>query len=104
MRFKILLKSATKEFYSQKFHMSVIKEPLQNRFAPVFCPSNTGRAVASRGCSLHNTLTLLRYLMTHTGAGPHALNPSHLYIRVRANKIFVCVLPVFLKPMSCQSK
>lgn len=33
------------------------------------CPSSTGRAVASTGSSLHNTLTLLTYLMTHSGAG-----------------------------------
>lgn len=43
-----------------------------------FCPSSSGRAVASTGWSLHNTLTLLGYLMTHTGAGPHALSPAHV--------------------------
>lgn len=68
-----------------------IEACLRDRFAPVLCPSSAGRAVASLGCSLHNTLTLLSYLMTHTGAGPHALTPSHSCIRARAHEILVCV-------------
>lgn len=49
---------------------------------PSFGPSSTGRAVASTGSSLHNTLTLLTYLMTHSGAG---LYPS------------ACSIPLFAR-------
>lgn len=52
--------------------MCIIKALLSNRFGPLLFfirPSSTGRAVASTDSFLHNTLTLLTYLMTHSGAG-----------------------------------
>lgn len=69
-----------------------------------FFPSSTGRAVASTGSSLHNTLTLLTYLMTHSGAG---LYPSACSIPLFSRQLITHrfrAMSCFYTPVIYQSK
>lgn len=74
------------ELRSPGLGSSVIRKSPPESICPTFCLSSTRQG---GGCSLHNTLTRLTYLVTHTGAGLHALTDSYLYIRARACEICV---------------